>query len=123
MHKDAPLAHLAAMAAADQGKFWEYRDKVFANQQTIQRADLVRYAREVGLDVSRFERDLDAKSGQARIDADLAETRAIGVSGTPGFFINGRFLSGAKPFEEFAAKINVELRRLGKEVPAAVGSL
>lgn len=123
MHPDAPLAHLAAMAAADQGKFWEYYKTLFANQKNLKRPDLVKYAGEVGLDVAKFERDLDAKTGQSRIDADMREADAIGDFGTPSFFINGRFLSGAQPFETFAAKINTELRRLGKPIPADVSSL
>jgi len=117
MHKDAPLAHLASEAAKEQGKFWEYYEKVFANQRQIKRDDLIRYAREIGLDVQRFEQALDQQRGQARIDADIAEIKQIGVTGTPGFFINGRYLSGAKPFEEFAKMINAELTKLGRPVP------
>jgi len=123
MHPDAPLAHLAAIAAGDQGKFWEYHHTLFANQKNIKRPDLVKYARDLGLDVAKFERDLDAKTGQARITADMREADAIGDFGTPAFFINGRFLSGAQPFERFATMINTELRRLGKPVPAEVSSL
>lgn len=117
-HKDAPLAHLASMAAAEQGKFWEYKDKVFANQQKIKRDDLVRYAREMKLDVGRFQEALDKGRGQSEIDADMAEMKALGITGTPGFFINGRFLSGAKPFADFAKSINAELTKLGRPVPA-----
>ena len=116
-HKDAPLAHLASMAAAEQGKFWEYKDKLFANQQKLKRDDLLAYARELKLDVGRFQQALDQRRGQGAIDADRAEAAATGVTGTPGFFINGHFLSGAKPFGEFARAINAELTRLGRPIP------
>ena len=118
-HKDAPLAHLAAAAAGEQGKFWEYHDKLFANQPRIQREFLLRYARELGLDTRRFEQALDGATGKAAIDADIAEAKSLGATGTPAFFINGRYLSGAKPFDEFAKVINAELERLKIDVPAA----
>ena len=109
MHKDAPLAHLASAAAAEQGKFWEYHDKLFANPGKLKWDDLRRYAREVGLDAARFEASVNSKQGQAAIDADVAEAKALGVTGTPAFFVNGRFLSGAKPFEEFQKLVDASL--------------
>jgi protein-disulfide isomerase len=119
IHKDAPLAHLAAMAADEQGKFWEYHDKLFANQPKIQREFLLQYAREVGLDMKRFEQALESAKGKPRIDADIAEANSLGTTGTPAFFINGRFLNGAKPFAEFAKVINAELDRLKIDIPLA----
>jgi protein-disulfide isomerase len=118
IHKDAPLAHVAAMAAHDQGKFWQYHDKLFAGQPRIQRDFLVQYARALGLDMKRFEQALDARQARPLIDADAAEARALGVTGTPAFFINGRFLSGAKPYGEFAQVINAELARLNIPTPS-----
>jgi protein-disulfide isomerase len=119
IHKDAPLAHVAAMAAADQGRFWEFHDKVFKNQPKIQRPFLLQYAKELDLDMKRFEHALDVEQARPLIDADTAEARSLGVTGTPAFFVNGRFLSGAKPFEEFAKVIDAELTRLNVPVPAA----
>jgi protein-disulfide isomerase len=113
------------MAAYEQGKFWEYHDKLFANQQKMQRPFLLQSARELGLDMHRFETALDTPRHKATIDADVAEAKSLGVTGTPAFFVNGRFLSGAKPFEEFARVINAELTRLNLPVPpeaAKVGS-
>ena len=101
-HPNAMPAALASMAAHEQGKFWEYHDKVFANQQKMARPDLLRHAQELGLDVKRFEQALNAARAKPAIDADAAEARSLGATGTPAFFINGRYLSGAKPFEEFA---------------------
>ena len=119
IHKDAPLAHFASMAADQQGKFWPFHDKVFAGQPKIQKEFLLKYARELGLDMKRFEEDLYSPRSKAPIDADMAEAKALGVSGTPAFFINGHFVSGAKPFEEFAQSINAELTKLNVPVPAA----
>ena len=122
-HKNAPLAHLASIAAAKQGKFWEYRRAVFADQQNLARANLLAHARKLGLDLARFEADLAAPETAKTMQADMAEAQAIGVTGTPGFFINGRFVSGAKPFEDFARRINTELRSKGLPIPAEVGNL
>ena len=117
MHKDAPLAHAASVAAAKQGRFWEYHDKLFANQKSLKIEALRNYAQEIGLDVSQFEKDLLDLATRKVIDTDKSEASALGVTGTPGFFVNGRFLSGAKPFEEFAKLINAELARLNLPVP------
>ena len=117
IHKDAPLAHVAAMAAGEQGKFWEFHDKLFKNQPKIQRPFLMQYAQELGLDMKKFEHALDVEQAKPQIDADVSEAKALGVTGTPGFFVNGRFLSGAKPFDEFAEVINAELTRLKIPLP------
>jgi len=122
MHQDAPLASLASMAAEEQGKFWEYHDKVFASQPKIQRPFLLQYAKDIGCDPKRFESSLNASRGKAVIDADVAEGKSLGVTGTPAFFINGHFLSGAKPYEEFAQVINGELARLKLPVPPAAAA-
>ncbi len=114
MHKDAPLAHLSAMAAAEQGKFWEYHDKLFANPGKLKWDQLQQYAREVGLDLKRFQSAVTGARGKPQIDADLAEGKTLGLTGTPAFFVNGRFLSGAKPFEDFQRTIDGELARSGR---------
>jgi protein-disulfide isomerase len=70
--------------------------------------------------MTRFEHALDTLQGHQIIEADKAEAKTLGVTGTPAFFVNGRFLSGAKPFDEFAQVINAELTRMKIPVPAAV---
>ena len=110
-------AALAAMAANDQGKFWEFHDRLFANQQKLNRDQYLAYAKELKLDVAKFTKDLDGAKFKAQIDADANEAKALGITGTPGFFVNGRFLSGAKPFGEFATVINAELKRLNLPIP------
>jgi protein-disulfide isomerase len=68
--------------------------------------------------MTRFEQALNTLQGRKIIDADIAEGKKIGVTGTPAFFVNGRFLSGAKPFDEFAKVIDAELTRLKLPIPA-----
>jgi protein-disulfide isomerase len=118
-HKDAMPAALAAMAAHDQGKYWEFHDKLFANQKALQREDFLRYAKELNLDVAKFTAAYDSSKHKAHIEADAAEAAKLGVTGTPAFFVNGRFLSGAKPFAAFAELINAELQKQGIPIPVA----
>jgi protein-disulfide isomerase len=110
-------AAMAAMAAHEQGKFWEYHDKLFANQGKFQPDQLLQYAKEVGLDVSRFKNDLDLARSKTAINADVTEANTLGATGTPAFFINGKYLSGARPFNDFAQIINSELQRLNISLP------
>jgi protein-disulfide isomerase len=113
-HPNAPLAAEAGVAAAAQGKFWEMHDKMFANQQNIQRADLDKYAGEIGLDTGKFKQALDSGAGKAKVQDDLKVAQQIGVQGTPNFYINGRNVQGAQPFEEFKKVIDDELQRANK---------
>jgi len=102
-HPRARPAALASLAAHQQGKFFEYHDKLFANQQSLDDASLETFAKEVGLDVKRWKKDMaDPKLG-AIVDRDAALAQSLGARGTPGFFVNGRFFSGAQPIEVFRA--------------------
>jgi protein-disulfide isomerase len=121
-HPFAMPSALASMAAYEQGKFWEYHDKLFANQQKLTHDDLLRYAKEVGLDMGRFEAALNSARGKPVIDADAAEAKSLGATGTPAFFINGRYLNGARPFDDFAQLINAELTRLKIPIPPTAAS-
>src|SRR5262245_167694 len=111
MHAKAPAAHAAAEAAHQQGKFWEMHDLIFGNQEAMSPEKYVEYAKQLNLDVARFERDVASAQVKARIDADSAEAERLGVTGTPAFFVNGRFLSGAQPFPAFKELIDQELGR------------
>ena len=122
IHKNAMGAALAAEAARGQGKFWEYHDKLFANQSKLELTDLKQYAKDLGLDTARFEKDLVDLAKKKRVEDDMAEARALGVTGTPGFFVNGHFLNGAKPFGEFATAIDAELTRLNLPIPSKPAS-
>jgi protein-disulfide isomerase len=110
MHSKAPAAHAAAEAAHRQGKFWEMHDLIFANQREMSPEKYVEYAGQIEIDVERFKRDVAAASVKQKIDADAQEAAKLGVTGTPGFFINGRFLRGARPFNSFKELIDEELK-------------
>jgi protein-disulfide isomerase len=95
VHPHAQSAAEAAQAAASQGSFWEMHDTLFRHQDALTTPNLVQYAREIGLDVESFERDLRERAGAERVAADLESADLSSVSGTPTFFINGRRHYGA----------------------------
>jgi protein-disulfide isomerase len=111
MHSKARAAHQAAEAAHRQGKFWEMHDRIFAKPKDLSEETYLRYANEIGLNVDQYKSDISSSSVRKKVDADLAEARKLGVSGTPSFFINGRFLSGAQPYGSFARVIDEELAK------------
>ncbi len=108
-HKDAPMASQAAMAAGEQGKFWEMHDLLFDNNKALSRADLEKYASQIGLNMAKFKAYLDGEKGKTQIESDQTLARSLGASGTPTFFINGRKLRGAQPFDSFKKMIDEEL--------------
>jgi protein-disulfide isomerase len=114
--EDAARAALEARAQRGDQGFWEMHDLLFANQQNLGRRDLERYARRAGLSLRRFKRAMGRDAHQATIDADLAFARSLGVRGTPAFFINGRFLSGAQPVHAFVTVIEEELAKARSRV-------
>ena len=111
MHSKAPAAHAAAEAAHRQGKFWEMHDRIFANQRQLSPEKYLEYAQEIGLDLDKFKRDSTSPEVKKRVDDDARQAASLGVTGTPGFFVNGRFLSGAKPFAAFKTVLDEELAR------------
>jgi protein-disulfide isomerase len=111
IHPQAAGAAAAAEAAHGQGKFWEMHDLIFANQRELGDAKYQEWARQLGLDMDRFQKDLKSPALAQRIDADSQEAANLGVSGTPAFFINGRYLSGAQPFDQFKKLIDEELAK------------
>ncbi|HMF44019.1 MAG TPA: thioredoxin domain-containing protein [Polyangia bacterium] len=112
-HDKAHLAAEAALAANEQGKFWQYHDKLFANQQALDRPSLEKYAEELGLNMSKFKAALDSGKFKNKVDSDAKEGAAVGATGTPTFFINGTILVGAQPFEKFKSAIDAELKAKG----------
>jgi protein-disulfide isomerase len=113
-HQDAALAAEAAVLADRQGKFWSMHDKLFANQQDLGAAGLEQRAAELGMDLAAFRAALDKHAAKARVEADLALGRQLGVRGTPSFFIDGRPLVGAQPFDAFKQIIDDELARANR---------
>jgi protein-disulfide isomerase len=108
IHPHAQLAHQAAMAAKAQGKFWEMHDLLFANQRKVERSDLLGYAKVLGLDTARFEKDLDSDRVKRLIAADVADGNRVGVAGTPTYTINGTSYSGTRPFNQLKDLITRE---------------
>lgn len=109
MHPNARPAAEAAACANDQGKYWSYHEKLFANNTALGADKLKEYAKDTGLDMAKFDKCVADKTHAAAIDKDVADGAAVGVNGTPAFFINGRMLSGAQPFERFKEEIDADL--------------
>jgi protein-disulfide isomerase len=110
----SPLVALAAECADDQGKFWEYHDLLFANTSSIAGTEtLYGFAAQLELDEEQFGACFENGTHLDEIQADEAYARELGLRGTPGFFINGRFVNGAVPFATFQQIIDEELAALG----------
>lgn len=105
-------AALAGQCMNDQGKFWEFHDATFANQQALTREQFISYAQQFSIDVDTFTRCLDDQTHLDEVRKDVTEAQNLGVNGTPAFFVNGTFISGAQPYENFAAVIDAELAKL-----------
>ena len=95
IHANAVVAAEAAESAAVDGRFWEMHDLLFRRQLHLDRVDLNRYAREMGLEPGRFARDLASHAFLPRIRDDIQTGRHSGVRSTPGIFVNGRMLDVA----------------------------
>jgi protein-disulfide isomerase len=107
MHQQAHVAAQAALAAHAQGKFWEFHDKLFANQRALSREDLEKYAEELGLDMKAFKAALDDETYKETVDAEIALGQEVFVEGTPTMFINGVRVANATD----AAAIGAELEK------------
>lgn len=111
MHPNAPKAAEAAHCAGDQGKYWEYHDKLFENRRQMSEPSLKNHARTLGLNTSKFDECLDSGKYTKKVRDNLQLGRKAQVNGTPTFFINGERLVGAQPFEAFKEKIDEELAK------------
>ena len=101
------------MAANEQGKFWEFHDKLFANQQSLDAATFEKYAGELGLNISKFKAAIESHKYQKSIQDDISYGNSIsGPIGTPTMFLNGRKIPGAYPFESFKQVIDEELGKV-----------
>jgi Na+/H+ antiporter NhaA len=105
LHPQARRAAEAAEAAGVQGKFWEMHDRLFKNHKHLLPADLVRYASELRLDVSLFQRELDDAAHAERVTRDINSADAAGVVGTPTFFINDVLYRGKRDFPSLDAAV------------------
>jgi protein-disulfide isomerase len=118
VYKDMPIDGLhpqargvaeAARCAGDQGRFWEFHDKVYAGASDGSDATLQRYAKEASVELSQFDACRASRKHQAGVQRAVQEGADLGITGTPGFFINGRFLSGSQPLDAFSRIIDEEL--------------
>jgi protein-disulfide isomerase len=110
-HNRAKPSAEAALCAHEQGKYWEFRDKLFGNQQALEDTDYRKYAKEIGLNESKFDKCLTSHKYAAQVDADIADGQKYGVTGTPAFFINGEMISGAQPKEAFEQAVQTALSK------------
>ena len=110
-HASATPAAEAAQCAGAQGKYWEYHDELFKRQADLGTLDYAALAGELGLDRASFATCVSERTFKDEVQMDLAAGQALGVSGTPASFINGRLVSGAYPFEEYQKVIEGELKK------------
>jgi protein-disulfide isomerase len=118
IHPQAQRAAEAARCAGEQGRFWEYHDALYAEQSKLDGAELLTHARALHLDEKSFQSCLDSGKFKSKIEADMEQGRKVGVAGTPGFFVNGVFLSGALPSADFEKVIDTQLALLATPHPS-----
>ena len=112
-------AAIAFQAAHLQGKGWAMHDKMFASQGTLGRPDLEKMAKDIpGLDGVKFAADMNDPKLKDNVLADQKIGTAVGASGTPTFFVNGRQIVGAQPFDKFKAIIDEEIKKADELVKA-----
>jgi len=116
-YKYRDFSHIAAeasLAAADQGKYWEMHDILIKKSPSLDRDSLIKYAREIGLDVRVFTSSLDGKKHAASIERDKKLAVDLDLYNTPTFFINGRKVIGERPYEYLKQIIEEELKNVKK---------
>lgn len=111
-HPQAHLAAEAALAANAQGKFWPMHDRLFANARKINRDNLLLWAKEIGLDTTRFTAELTSGKYKSAVDKDFAEGERLGVQGTPSFFLNGKKYNGSMEPASVKPLLDAELKSL-----------
>ncbi len=109
IHPRARPAAEAAVCVQEQGRYWDFHERLFANQRALEDADLEQYASDLGIDMAAYAACLEKPETKARVQADTEAAERAGVSGTPAFFVNGIMLSGARSEDDFAAIIDSEL--------------
>lgn len=114
-HKNGYISALVAESAGGQGKFWEMHDKLYENQKEwSDRNDAIKifttYAKEIGIDVDKFKKDVEDKKYDVRIQNDLNDGNMLRVNSTPTFFINGKMYTGVLNYDDFKGRIERELK-------------
>lgn len=109
MHQQAGIAAQAALAAAKQGKFYEMHKQLYEKTRELSRDKVIEIAKDLKLDEAKFVKDLDSPEVKAQIDRETKEVENLGAQGTPACFVNGRYVSGAKPLEFWKSMVEEEL--------------
>ena len=110
-HTYARMAAEAAVAAQKQGKFWQFEDKLWVNQDSLSPAEMEKFAKESGLDVSKFRQDIESKAVKERVQKDRVDGSTLGLSSTPTLYINGREYTDNRDTESLREWIKEELAR------------
>jgi protein-disulfide isomerase len=113
MHDAAPAAARASLAAQRQGKFWEMHDALFEQPERVANREFSAIAKEVGLDVGRFERDLEDPSIVLAVERDMEDGRELGIRGTPSIVVGDKLVIGAQPLATLREVVDAELARAG----------
>ncbi len=118
--QQATTPALAVCAAGLQGKFGPMEkliwDKGYGAGRNLSKDNMLKLAGEAGLDMGKFKKDLDGPECQKRIRQDQQELSRVGTRGTPAFYINGRFLSGARPIGQFKRLVDEELAKANARI-------
>ncbi len=119
MHSQADLAAAAALAAQKQGKFWEMHDAMFAHHDELSRANILAFAKQIGLDIKRFQEDLDSTDVRENVIRDVQDGDHAGVEGTPTIFINGQRYNGPIALNALKPVFEAELKPTGQRTASA----
>jgi predicted DsbA family dithiol-disulfide isomerase len=115
---------LATCAAQNQGKYTEFEELIWAKSWEngrmgdLSEAAMQKYAQELGLNAEKFKADMAGSECKTKIESDQKVLAQVGVRGTPAFFINGRFLSGAQPIDRFKALVDEEMKKADEAIKA-----
>ncbi len=121
-HAFSKMAAIAAAAAQKQDKFWEYHDRLFENYDRLDDQIFREIARELNLDLEKFNKDMNDPATILRVDKDAQLGRSVGVKGTPTIFINGS-ITKARTLEDFQAIVVEELKKIGKRADVSKGQM
>lgn len=116
MHSNAGPAAEAALCAADQNKFWDYQDGLYASKDELTAEKLQQLAVDLGLAPAPFKQCFETGKYKAKVEQDVEDARKAGVDRTPTFIINGKFTTGAPPLEQFSIIIGDEIKRVKEKM-------
>jgi protein-disulfide isomerase len=109
-HPEARPSAIASNCAGKEGKFWPFHDKLFENQRALSQDNYLKWATEVGLNVESFKACLSDPAMAKQVEESVQFAEGLGINSTPTFYVNGKKLAGAQPFEQFQRVIETELK-------------